>query len=199
MQERKSRINNFNYSSEKIKHIAYPIKSKINSQFNKPIKIEKKYDLENFNISFSHRIFLFIFLFAVSAGIYLYSIAELITVSYNNKKDVLRFTIPYLISNLIFLLIFGLFGMKSYLYNLCKIKMPFQMDLALCREKRLFTILFILSTFLMLFSTIIYNCLITNIISAAIQLSCLMLFSTTHLPGGLSGLLTALEYILLEN
>lgn len=132
----------------------------------------QKYDLEHFGLSFSQRITAFCLCLLVASLLLFYSFTNLLTSFFKPTA----FTISYALSNFIFFFMFGfLSGFKSYVLNLFS------------GSKRAYTIFFIFTTFLSLYSALFFKSYILNMLLMIAQIVSFALFGITFIPGGAAG------------
>jgi len=140
-----------------------------------------KYDIEHLGLSFSQRILCFCLSMFVGALMFFYSCTKLLTAIIYPAE----FVIPYALSNIIFFFMFGfLSGFSSHIKGLFR------------RNKQRYTIAFIASTIISLYTALYVKSRILLFIAMITQVVSFSCFAITFVPGGSSGLTTLFGLLL---
>lgn len=150
-------------------------------QNSNPFFKEQKFDFEYFGMSFTKRILSFIICLFTGTILFMYSLYKMMFVVFSPTG----FVAPYVISNVLFFIMFGFIsGFKTYSKNL------------MAKNKRNFTISFIVTTLVTLYTAFIIRKKWMTVLFGFIQVFSFVAFLMTFLPGGTSGMTSFLGMLM---
>lgn len=150
-------------------------------QNSNPFFKEQKFDFEYFGMSFAKRILSFIVCLCTGTFLFMYSLYKMIFLALNPTG----FVVPYVISNLLFFVMFGFIsGFKTYARNL------------MAKNKRNFTISFIVTTLATLYASFLIRKAWVTVVFGFIQIFSFIFFLLTFLPGGTTGMTSFLGMLM---
>ncbi|TBT97024.1 putative Got1/Sft2-like protein transport protein [Hamiltosporidium tvaerminnensis] len=158
---------------------AFEVDEKPRFDFKIPVYYRKTYkesrfvDLEFFGLSYYQRAVCFLIFFGLGIFTFIYSMFNILSAFFNPAK----FAFPYALSNFLLFSMMGfVLGFRTYLGGI------FQKD------KRPYTVMFLASTFITLYSAIKIRSYFLNFAFAILQVTSFVVFVFTFVPGGTKGL-----------